>query len=209
MLRSRLSTALRRRARFLVLTLAVVCIAIVGLLSGPASQAPIHFAERQHASSQAKDRQQLSKFLEFLSQRPKPPRPSSPLNPDLDASEESNLDPGKDSGIDKLPSVPPTLQDPVDLDDLSEHDDDYSLAEDEGLYGDDKSGLGLGSSHLYRSDGLLEVNPDGPHPIYELVNMAEARWSEKHRKASKTLAAAVQEYRRRYRRDPPRGFDHW
>ncbi|KAJ3875522.1 glycosyl transferase family 90-domain-containing protein [Lentinula edodes] len=63
--------------------------------------------------------------------------------------------------------------------------------------------------HTYRSDGLLEVNPKGPHPIFELVNNAEKAWNEKLRKASTSLDEAIGEYRRRYRRNPPKGFDKW
>ena len=63
--------------------------------------------------------------------------------------------------------------------------------------------------HTYRADGLLEVNPNGPHPIFKLIRDAEVAWKNKHRRASKTLREAVAEYKRRYKRDPPRGFDHW
>lgn len=63
--------------------------------------------------------------------------------------------------------------------------------------------------HRYRSDGLLEVNPNGGHPIFELIERAEAKWDEKVGKASKTLEEAVKEYKRRYKRDPPLGFDAW
>lgn len=63
--------------------------------------------------------------------------------------------------------------------------------------------------HIYRPDGLLEVNYDGPHPIFELIRRAEKDWEEKLSRASKTLAGAVEEYRRRYKRDPPKGFDLW
>lgn len=63
--------------------------------------------------------------------------------------------------------------------------------------------------HTYRADGLLEVNPNGPHPIFKLIRDAEVAWKNKHRRASKTLKEAVAEYKRRYGRDPPRGFDHW
>lgn len=63
--------------------------------------------------------------------------------------------------------------------------------------------------HIYRSDGLLEVNPDGPHPIYELIQNAEAEWDAKVARSSKTLKAAVVEYKRRYQRSPPLGFDDW
>lgn len=64
-------------------------------------------------------------------------------------------------------------------------------------------------THKYRSDGLLEVNEEGPHPIYELISNAEAVWNEKLKRASRTLEEAVIEYRRRYRRNPPKGFDTW
>lgn len=64
-------------------------------------------------------------------------------------------------------------------------------------------------SHQWRSDGLVDVNPHGAHPIYELVRQAEAQWQAKQRRASKTLKQAVKEYKRRYKRLPPKGFDHW
>lgn len=63
--------------------------------------------------------------------------------------------------------------------------------------------------HLFRSDGLLEVNPNGRHPIYDLIERAEAEWDKKLKKQSTTLEEAVVEYERRYRRAPPRGFDKW
>lgn len=63
--------------------------------------------------------------------------------------------------------------------------------------------------HRYRSDGLLEVNPNGAHPIFELILDAEAAWDAKLTRSSKTLAEAVAEYQRRYKRLPPRGFDDW
>ncbi|KAF5391052.1 hypothetical protein D9757_003999 [Collybiopsis confluens] len=62
--------------------------------------------------------------------------------------------------------------------------------------------------HIYRN-GLVEVNPEGPHPIFELMKRAEEEWSEKLRKASSSLDEAIGEYRRRYRRNPPKGFDKW
>jgi len=58
-------------------------------------------------------------------------------------------------------------------------------------------------------DGLVEVNPDGRHPIYDLIQHAEAAWDEKLQRQSKTLDEAVEEYGRRYRRAPLRGFDEW
>ncbi|KAJ3809218.1 hypothetical protein F5876DRAFT_77973 [Lentinula aff. lateritia] len=63
--------------------------------------------------------------------------------------------------------------------------------------------------HTYRPDGLLEVNPKGPHPIFELMDRAEKEWNDKSRKASTSLGEAIGEYRRRYRRNPPKGFNKW
>ncbi|KAG6908851.1 hypothetical protein DXG01_003017 [Tephrocybe rancida] len=63
--------------------------------------------------------------------------------------------------------------------------------------------------HTYRDDGILEVNPDGGHPIFELIELANARWKSKLSRASKTLDEAVREYTKRYKRRPPKGFDKW
>ncbi|KAF8918437.1 glycosyl transferase family 90-domain-containing protein [Mucidula mucida] len=64
------------------------------------------------------------------------------------------------------------------------------------------------AEHTY-ANGLLVVNPDGRHPIFDLIARAELDWKEKQRRASRTLGEAVKEYRKRYRRDPPKGFDKW
>ena len=63
--------------------------------------------------------------------------------------------------------------------------------------------------HSFRSDGLLDVNPNGRHPVYDLIKQAEADWDRKMKRQSETLAGAAAEYRRRYHRAPPKGFDHW
>jgi hypothetical protein len=63
--------------------------------------------------------------------------------------------------------------------------------------------------HKFRSDGLLQVNMEGAHPIFELTSRAEKEWEAKLRSASKTFQEAVQEYERRYKRAPPKGFDLW
>ena len=63
--------------------------------------------------------------------------------------------------------------------------------------------------HTWEADGLLVVNREGEHPIYELIEKAEAEWAAKHERASRTLEQAVREYERRYRRPPPMGFEHW
>ncbi|KAF9490039.1 hypothetical protein BDN71DRAFT_1400563 [Pleurotus eryngii] len=65
------------------------------------------------------------------------------------------------------------------------------------------------ASHIYADDGLLHVNPNGQHPIIELMGRAQKEWQTKLDRASKTLPAAVAEYQRRYKRLPPPGFDAW
>jgi hypothetical protein len=63
--------------------------------------------------------------------------------------------------------------------------------------------------HVYRADGLLDVNPKGRHPILELMERSETQWKRKVKHQSKTLKQAVNEYKRRYKRLPPKGFDIW
>ncbi|KAF9450836.1 glycosyltransferase family 90 protein [Macrolepiota fuliginosa MF-IS2] len=65
------------------------------------------------------------------------------------------------------------------------------------------------ATHSFRPDGLLEVNPQAPHPIYSLIERAQQQWSTKLDNASKSLKEAVAEYQRRYNRKPPLGFDAW
>lgn len=47
------------------------------------------------------------------------------------------------------------------------------------------------------------------HPIPKLMEDAEAEFKKKLSSQSKTLKAAVAEYKRRYKRNPPKGFDEW
>ncbi|KAJ7238056.1 glycosyl transferase family 90-domain-containing protein [Mycena haematopus] len=63
--------------------------------------------------------------------------------------------------------------------------------------------------HKFMDDGLLEVNPEGIHPIFELIRRAEDAWRAKLGRASTTFPQVVAEYRRRYKRDPPKGFADW
>lgn len=63
--------------------------------------------------------------------------------------------------------------------------------------------------HYYGDDGLLVVNPNGTHPIFELMERAEEAWKKKLGRASKTLGEAVAEYKRRYHRPPPIHFEKW
>ena len=65
------------------------------------------------------------------------------------------------------------------------------------------------TQHNYLPNGLVEVNPFGQHPIYELLEKAKQKWDGKLETASRTLNQAVNEYRRRYGRAPPKGFDRW
>ncbi|KAF8452823.1 glycosyltransferase family 90 protein [Boletus edulis BED1] len=47
------------------------------------------------------------------------------------------------------------------------------------------------------------------HPITRLMDDAKVAFTNRLEKQSKTLPEAVAEYKRRYGRDPPRGFDDW
>ncbi|KAF7980093.1 hypothetical protein HWV62_39904 [Athelia sp. TMB] len=63
--------------------------------------------------------------------------------------------------------------------------------------------------HLLRPDGLMEVNPDGRHPLFALIEAGHAEWAAKVGRQSRTFSEAVKEYRRRHGRAPPIGFDAW
>ncbi|KAJ7180036.1 glycosyl transferase family 90-domain-containing protein [Mycena crocata] len=63
--------------------------------------------------------------------------------------------------------------------------------------------------HIFADNGLLEVDPLGIHPIFTLIQRAEVAWSDKLDRASTSFPQAVAEYRRRYKRDPPKGFHAW
>jgi hypothetical protein len=47
------------------------------------------------------------------------------------------------------------------------------------------------------------------HPIPKLMAEAQGKFVKMITGQSKTLADAVKEYKRRYRRNPPKGFDEW
>ncbi|TRM55575.1 hypothetical protein BD626DRAFT_524589 [Schizophyllum amplum] len=53
---------------------------------------------------------------------------------------------------------------------------------------------------------IVEVDP---HPIPQLIADAQERFERKVARQSRTLEAAAAEYRRRYGRNPPKGFDKW
>lgn len=65
------------------------------------------------------------------------------------------------------------------------------------------------SRHTFHPNGLLLVNPKGKHPIHQMIERAEQQWKDKLAKQSRTLSEAVAEYKQRYRRNPPKGFDDW
>ncbi|KAG6873384.1 hypothetical protein C0995_016194 [Termitomyces sp. Mi166 len=52
-------------------------------------------------------------------------------------------------------------------------------------------------------------SPREDHPITKLMDEGEEKYRVKLEGQSKTLKEAVEEYRRRYKRGPPRGFDKW
>lgn len=47
------------------------------------------------------------------------------------------------------------------------------------------------------------------HPIEELMENAKKEWDQKVARQSKTAEEAIDEYKRRYKRDPPYGFTEW
>ncbi len=67
----------------------------------------------------------------------------------------------------------------------------------------------LSRNQSYAQGGFLQSDPETAHPIYQLLFKGEKRWKEMLRNRSETLEDAVREYKRRYGRNPPRGFDHW
>lgn len=110
-----------------------------------------------------------------------------------------------------VPSSPPYHQPPV-VDDIFGIDTDSESVHDQKPHPSvpRKSLPPAIKKHKFLiSDGLLQVNMEGAHPIFELISRAEKEWEAKLRGASKTFQEVVQEYRRRYKRAPPKGFDLW
>ncbi|KAK2464483.1 hypothetical protein APHAL10511_003462 [Amanita phalloides] len=63
---------------------------------------------------------------------------------------------------------------------------------------------------LAKPAGLLVASDKQPHhPIPKLMEDAEVQFKKKLGSQSKTLKAAVAEYKSRYKRNPPYGFDQW
>ncbi|GAA5875316.1 hypothetical protein JCM3774_005777 [Rhodotorula dairenensis] len=81
------------------------------------------------------------------------------------------------------------------------------------------------SGHLYVDPAALHASGDSSplalldsdeasvramrHPIHDLIQNATREWDAKRARQSKTLVEAVREYKRRHKRNPPKGFDKW
>lgn len=65
------------------------------------------------------------------------------------------------------------------------------------------------SSIAERAKSYIFSSQPTQHPIPGLMDAAESRFRAKLARQSKTLAGAVAEYKRRYKRMPPAGFDKW
>jgi hypothetical protein len=63
----------------------------------------------------------------------------------------------------------------------------------------------LGGKKSPPSSAVAEIK----HPIAKLMEDAESEFRRKVNGQSRTLSKAVEEYERRYKRPPPRGFDDW
>lgn len=99
---------------------------------------------------------------------------------------------GVDDGSDDLEYIPPPpLKDDSPIDDNS------------SPYTFHKNG------HLLVAPLAEFASPPSPHPILALIKRAENQWSHKVARQSKTLKDAAAEYRRRYTRNPPKGFEQW
>ena len=57
--------------------------------------------------------------------------------------------------------------------------------------------------------GQTSYPPEKIHPIPHLIQNAQQRFDHVRSRQSKTLAEAVQEYKRRYKMHPPPNFDKW
>lgn len=65
------------------------------------------------------------------------------------------------------------------------------------------------SGHIFLDQGRIEAGEADQHPIHGLVREAGKKWNALLKRQSRTLEQAVKEYRRRYGRNPPKGFDDW
>ncbi|GAA6028212.1 hypothetical protein JCM8097_006919 [Rhodosporidiobolus ruineniae] len=69
---------------------------------------------------------------------------------------------------------------------------------------------GSSDSSPYSSSEAKTLRPHTMrHPIHDLIANATDAWEKKLARQSKTLEEAVREYKRRFGRKPPKGFDDW
>ena len=64
------------------------------------------------------------------------------------------------------------------------------------------------SGHVFLDPARTELG-ESDHPIHALIRNATVQWENLVSRQSTTLPEAVQEYKRRYNRNPPKGFDDW
>ena len=64
------------------------------------------------------------------------------------------------------------------------------------------------SGHIFMDQARTSLGTI-EHPIHALIANASVTWQNLLSKQSKTLQEAVAEYKRRYNRNPPKGFDKW
>ncbi|GAA5873975.1 hypothetical protein JCM8547_001592 [Rhodosporidiobolus lusitaniae] len=62
---------------------------------------------------------------------------------------------------------------------------------------------------LVRRDSRIVLEEGKKHPIPALMKKARDEWERLKGRQSKTFRQAVEEYKRRYGRNPPKGFDRW
>ena len=62
----------------------------------------------------------------------------------------------------------------------------------------------------YVLHGHLAIDPEDPvHPVETAIRLSNMAWNAKVKRQSKSLKAAIREYKRRYQQNPPKGFDLW
>lgn len=71
------------------------------------------------------------------------------------------------------------------------------------------SGDGLVRGWTLEGRSKKNVGKRLTHPIEELMRDNKQRWEDLLKRQSKSLEQAVKEYKRRYGRLPPKGFDKW
>ncbi|EGG10345.1 family 90 glycosyltransferase [Melampsora larici-populina 98AG31] len=65
------------------------------------------------------------------------------------------------------------------------------------------------SNTNYQKSKKESKKPSIDHPIFSLIRNATLLWENKLKNQSTNLRSATEEYKRRYHRSPPRGFDEW